>query len=108
MKQGPPERGPKILSLGEFTNPYSDGRPRYGNLWVNFDVGYAATIYQGTAHYKRFAEENSEMNESLQQKIQSRKRDANVTNSLKPFEKDLYEAYKIMRTYGLSDTEIFA
>jgi hypothetical protein len=44
------------------------------------------------------------MESELRRKIQSRDR----SKPLKPPEKDLYEAYKLMRGYGASDDDLFA
>ncbi|MBP6884107.1 MAG: hypothetical protein KBC06_02650 [Candidatus Pacebacteria bacterium] len=110
MKQGPPEKpkeeAPKMLSFEEFTTHYPDGRLRYNNIWLNFETGFVADIYRGMAHYQRFSTEHPELTASLTQKIQNRSKGS--MEFLKPIEKDLYEVYKIMRSYGVSDTDIFA
>jgi hypothetical protein len=101
-----PEEEPKILNFKEFTQ--REFLPHYGNFFIYFNSGFAGEVYRESAHYKRFASEYPEMAESLCDKIQ-KQRDKRIgtSESLKPFDRDLYEAYKIMRGYGLSDSELF-
>ena len=108
MKQGPPtepteEQGPRVLSFEEFSHRKSDymNTPCYGGFFQYFRDGTQGDARRTTEHYRRFAMEHPDMAESLHGKIQSL---SYVTsNSLIPFDKDLYEAYKIMRGYGISD-----
>lgn len=101
-----PEQKPQILSLEEFAR--RSPIPRYNNFFLYFTRG-AGEIYRQAEHYKRFAEEHADMAASLCDKIQNQ-RDSNkfTSESLKPFDADLYEAYKIMCGYGVSDRDLFS
>ena len=101
-----PEQEPKILSFEDFT--HRDPVARYNNLFLYF-AGESGEDYRKKAHYQRFAQENPEMAGSLCDKIQNQRDKSMWTSeSLKPFDQDLYEAYKIMRSYGVSDRDLFA
>ena len=99
-----PEQGPKILSFEEFSRRDSDdGIPNYNNFFLNFDVGFFADIYRKQKHYKKFAVEYPEIAATLCEKIPKTK-----SKDLKLLDRNLYEAYKIMRSYGVSDIDLFA
>jgi len=117
--QGPPqtpfipEGEPKILSFGEFSHRDTEsGPPKYNNLFFYFfhaDVAndWTREIYKKKKHYQRFVSEYPEMVELLNKKINSI-RDQHRSEDLKPFDGDLYDAYKIMRSYGVSDKDLFS
>ena len=108
MDQEPPvtpktrEQEP-ILTFEEFSlcNPYA----RYNNFFLYFS-GWE--VYMEKEYYKRFVFEHPDMAAELCDKIQNRKQSYSTKESLKPFTKNLYEAYKIMRSYGVSDKDLFA
>lgn len=103
-----PEQEPEILSLAEFArrNPTI---PKYNNFFLFFAAGVPGDLYRRAAHYKRFAQEHPDLAASLCDKIQNqRDRSLTTSQSLKPFDSDLYEAYKIMKSYGVSDTDLIA
>jgi hypothetical protein len=101
-----PEQEKPILSFEEFS--HRDTIPRYNNFFLYFSAGAGETYRQAT-HYQRFAQENPELARTLCDKIQNqRDRQLSTSESLKPFDADLYEAYKIMRSYGVSDRELFS
>ncbi|OGI64080.1 hypothetical protein A3H53_04200 [Candidatus Nomurabacteria bacterium RIFCSPLOWO2_02_FULL_40_10] len=113
MKQGPPqnsptpESGPKILSFEEFSDRTLDAPstiPRYNNFFMFFSSG-VGKIYRQQKCYKKFLSEHPDKAMSLCDKLQS----CNYTSeSLKPLDRELYEAYKIMRSYGISDKDLFS
>ena len=93
----------EILSFEEFTS----GRlPRYDNFFLHFARG-VGPFYRNTTHYKQFEEENPALAHSLCEKIQQMDTSIGTATALKPFEPELYEAYKIMRSYGTSHEELF-
>lgn len=101
-----PEQEPLILSFEEFS--HRDPKPRYRNFFAYFAGGFAGETYRKSAHYKRFAEKHPDMAEALCDKIQTQRNvDQATEDSLAPFDRDLYEAYIIMRGYGASDSELF-
>ena len=109
MNQGPPttpEKGPKILSFEEFSYRASDemNTPRQGSFFGYFASGDLGDARRKTEYYKRFEKEYTDMAKSLREKIQSQS--YITSDSLKPLDRDLYEAYKIMRSYGIPDNEL--
>lgn len=108
MSETPPtqEQEPEMISFEEFRrrNPI----PRYNNFFLYFAFG-PGEIYRRAEHYKKFAGEYPEIAASLCDKIQNqRDRSLTTSNSLRPFDEDLYEAYKIMKGYGVSDVDLFS
>ncbi|GEM_PF-2185046 len=112
--QGPPteptaEEGPKILTFEEFSFRADNdmNTPRQGSFFGYFDRGLLGDARRITEHYKRFAFEHPDMTTELCDKIQNMRDESKGTSeSLKPFDRDLYEAYKIMRSYGIPDSEL--
>ncbi|OGI66793.1 hypothetical protein A2823_01610 [Candidatus Nomurabacteria bacterium RIFCSPHIGHO2_01_FULL_41_91] len=118
MNQGPPqgpptiptpEPGPKILTFEEFSHRDKVNYPRYGNFFMYFGGGQG-DVFRTTAHYKKFALEYPDMATTLYEKIQNRpeNKSGDSSDSLRPFDQDLYEAYKIMRGYGVPDKDLFS
>ncbi|MFA5792944.1 MAG: hypothetical protein WC897_03695 [Candidatus Gracilibacteria bacterium] len=93
-----------ILTFKEFTvrNPI----PRYNNLVLYFITNWSGHLHRRQAHFQRFQKENPELEERLRQGLMSLKY---FTGELvEPYDADLYEAYKIMRSYdGVSDRNLF-
>jgi hypothetical protein len=100
-----PELEPKILSFEEFIRRDYNGPIKYNNFPLHFGKGIVAREYRKQEHYKKFESEHPEMAKSLCARMQSL---SETSISLKPSEKELYEVYKIMRSYGFSDQELFA
>ena len=104
------ENAPQVLSLEEFSKVNDDGRPITNNFFSHFaDLHFTTPIYQGQAHYKKFAEEHPDLNAKLCTEIQAIGPGitSNTAELLKPYMSDLYEAYKIMRGYDTSDQDLF-
>ncbi len=111
MEQTPPqpspETTPKILTFEEFSfRDEKSNTPKYNNFFLYFlDPGHLKTEV-----YKKFQSENPDMARLLCDKIEDVQMKAllcGTSEALKPFDRDLYEAYKIMRSYGFSDKELF-
>jgi|SRR3989344_2050865 len=107
--QGPPttptpEPGPKVLTFEEFSFRADDdmNTPRQGSFFGYFVGGSLGGALRTSKHYKRFAAKHPDMATSLCEKIQSLP--YITSNGLKPFDRDLYEAYKIMHGYGIPDS----
>ena len=105
----PIEKNP-ILTFEEFTSRDSHGVPRHNNFYLHFcNDGMFVEGYKQQAYYKKFASKNPTMTKELNYKIQNKLDTSNGTaKGLEPFERDLYEAYKIMRSYGVSDIDLFS
>ena len=99
-----PETESIPLSFEEFTK----GTPvsRFQNFWLFFATG-DGEYRRREPYYQRFATEHPEMAETLCKKIQGKDKNIDTTEALKPFHQDLYEAYKIIRGYGVSHQELF-
>src|SRR3989344_5095656 len=100
-----------VLSFKEFCKrddfpPYC---PRHGNFFAYFAKGSGGylKIKRGQAHYKRFKAENPDLDESTKQRFESFDDRRGTSEALKPYESYLYEAYKIMKSYGVSDKILF-
>lgn len=117
MKQGPPQGPPSIsspesesrlLTRKEFCSLDSLGMPRYLNFSGYFAIGPVAEVLRQQRHYQRFAQKYPKLNERLCSKIQKRDTAQAIYEFLKPLEDDLYEAYKIMCTYGVSNNDLLS
>ena len=105
----PQEQGPKVLTFKEFSSLSQLGMFRYNNFWVYFNrgSGWVGDIYRQTEHYKKFFLEHPDLVSSLSEKIENRDVTLGLAGSLQSLNRELYEAYKIMRSYGTSDEELF-
>lgn len=117
-----PKHEQKVLTFEEFSfrepltgYPQFDGMPCYNNFVLHFIDdskfdGYVTKHYKNTPHYKRFVAEHSDLAARLNEKMQAiyynRSANSSFSTILKPLDKELYEAYKIMRGYGASDKEL--
>ncbi len=100
-----PESGPKILSFEEFSDR-SSGVPFYNNFFLNFSDSES---YRQKGYCLKFASEHEAEDKSLCNKIRNMmKIRASRSELLKSFDRELYEAYKIMRSYGASDDDLFS
>ena len=98
----------RILTFEKFSERDESNYPRFGNFYAYFDNDPDG-IYRDKPHFVRFERENPELSASLQEKIRNRRvQTGNTSGSLRPFDQDLYEAYKIMKSYGISDRALFS
>ena len=98
-----------ILSFEEFSSrdhPGHSDLPHYSNFWLYFGSGFCGEAYRTSEVYKKLADEHPELAASLCNKIQNLP--YITSENLKPFDEDLYKAYKIMRSYGASDRNLFS
>jgi hypothetical protein len=123
------------LSLEEFTKLTEMGKPRYNNFWFFFikrDL-IGSKLYEDPfldegeeeeedekkqkelckRCYGILEKENPDLERRLREGIQACKallegEEKEQLNALKDFEKDLYEAYKIMKKGGATDDELFS
>jgi len=105
--QPTPEKEPKdFMSFEEFTrrNP----SPRYNNLVLYFYTTGSGPLYRQAEHFKRFEQEHPDLERRLREGLMSLSGGFSYSEDLRQHDADLYEAYKIMRSYGVSDRDIFA
>lgn len=106
-EQEPTNESEPILSFEEFVALDELGRQRYRNFFMHFGRGMGGEFYRQAEHYKKFAAEQPDLAESLYEKMKAVSQSSNTAKALKPLDAELYEAYKIMKSYGASDEELF-
>ncbi len=108
----PDQESKKVLTFEEFRYRDEADVPKYDNFFIYFDGTEFAEFYREKEYYKKFASEYPDIAESLCEKIQSKrnlsKNNLEFLKALESFERELYEAYKIMRSYGVSDQDLFS
>lgn len=101
-----PKAGPeKILSRKEFSerDPELD-IPKYNNFVIYFsNRGLAASVYHKKDFFRRFQKKHPGLYQELRRNISS----GDNFTAWRRFERDLHKAYKIMRSYGASDSDLF-
>lgn len=100
---GSKKEGEPILSFEEFSR--RDPVPRYNNFFLYFTRN---PDYKKNLYYQRFVKEYPEIASTLSEKISKHCEGKYTSQSMKQFDQELYEAYKIMRSYGVSDRDLFA
>jgi hypothetical protein len=95
----------KVLTFEEFRS--GGNTPRYNNFFLFFANGLGE-VYRTEQYYRRFQTEHPDLAQSLCERIQQMDTSLGVAIALKPFERDLYEAYKIMREYDISNKDLFS
>jgi len=99
-----------MLTFKEFTAKNYRGGPKHNNFTHHFlPNGFLGTLIRQQGFVKRFINENREMDALLQ--IKAREEVARIKKigggySVQ-FEKELYEAYKILSSYGIPDDKLF-
>lgn len=106
MPPTPDQAKRDLLSFEEFIAPNQYGHPKYNNFFAYFDRDPNGD-FRSQPHYQRFEHENPVLATNLISKISNRDIRLGTAESLKPFERDLYEAYKILKSYGISDDDLF-
>ena len=102
------------LSFEEFANRENFlGIPRYDNFWLFFleaKFREEQFSYRKEGFFKRFQEENPELERRLSQEIvdSDSKRSGGRSDMLRKFDRKLYEAYLIMKSYGVPDEDLFS
>lgn len=101
MQTSPP------LTFEEFTR--RDPTPRYNNLILYFTETGIGPVYRDTNHFKKFKQDHHEIEKNLTTKLATANWEGiDTSQGLKPFDKDIYDAYLIMRNYVESDKDIFS
>lgn len=81
--------------------------PRYDNFYLYFMTTNLSQEFRKRPFFQRFQEEQPDLEERLTMGIMNRDRSLGISESLRPFDSDLYQAYLIMRGYGASNKELF-
>lgn len=104
-----PEQEHQILSFEEFKS--GEVVPRYNNFHLHFcNYGVdsnisAGAIYRNRPYYQRFSQEHPDLAKRLCTQVSDLRARRLSVESL---QSEIYEAYKIMKSYGVSDNELFA
>ncbi|MEK7128603.1 MAG: hypothetical protein AAB933_03520 [Patescibacteria group bacterium] len=97
--------------MEEFSNrtlDYPSTIPNYNNFFLFFVSGPSGDVHRKKKHFERFVSEHPSLNLTLHNGIGDIPPYSDVSENLKPYDQNLYEVYKIMRSYGVSDKELFA
>lgn len=95
----------QILTFEKFTERDVLLIPRYNNFILYFATSGVGLYMREEPFFDKFQKEHPLLEERLRAAVTSRKRRA-MTEALKPFDKDLYAAYLIMRFYGASNGKL--
>jgi len=101
------------LPFEEFSKEGKYGYPKWNNMFLPF-VSEEGSIYREKLHFQRFKEEHLDFEKKLSKRAKNQVlvHDGLFTHqspgALRPLARELYEVYKIMRSYGFSDAAIFA
>jgi hypothetical protein len=98
-----------ILTFEDFIAPaFGIPVPIYNNFPLHFQDS-EENDYRKTEYFIRFNDENLELTQSLTQRITQLKETKNFNvRSLTKINPDLYQAYIIMRGYGVTNKDLFA
>ena len=106
MKEGRPdisnsEIKKKVLSFEEFSHRDANGMHQYNNFFVYFTNNWFAEMNKKEAAYQKLLAEHRDMVMALTEKLEHQNvGKAGTAQALQPLEKDLYQAYTMMRQYG--------
>ena len=97
------------LTFDEFTKRDERGKHAFGNFFMHFmDIGMAGPLYRTSSYFRRFQESNDGLETRLTEGITAIAGQAvQTSDALQPHESDLYEAYVVMRSYGVPDETLF-
>ncbi len=96
------------LPLEEFSKRGPDSIPTYNNLVIYFRNTALGKIFREQPSFQRFKEEHPDLERKLHEAISA----MDVSNALKmsedlrPFDKDIYDFYLTMRSYGTPDENL--
>lgn len=95
----------KVLSFKKFAERDTKlNAPKYNNFVIFFfNRGLAKSLYQKAEFFKKFQKEHSGLEQKLRQNISG----GDNFTEWRRYERDLHKAYKIMRGYGASDSDLF-
>jgi len=100
---------PQPLTFEQFVE--RDARydhPTYNNFISFFMTsGIVADIIRNQPHFLRFKNEHSDLEARLTDGIMNLDKSIDTNKAIIPFESDLYQAYLIMHSYGVSDEDLF-
>jgi len=93
----------EILTFEEFS-------ARENNFYGYWDSeeSLLGMVHRKKPHALRFQQEHPDLDRKLLAEIVNMSVTTSVSEALKPFDRDLYEAYRIMRGFGVSDKDLFS
>ena len=94
-----------MLSFEEFIKRNErSGHLKHDNFYMHFSIGFQSELKRQSEYFKKLASEHPDLVESLTGKLAPL--GTVTTDELVPYEREMYEAYIIMRGYGASDEEL--
>ncbi len=99
----------EVLTFEDFSSR-EDNFPRYNNFYGYWESeeSMLGMVYRKKPHALRFQQEHSDLDKKLQEEIKGMVITRSVSEALKPFDRDLYEAYVIMKGFGVSNKDLFS
>lgn len=99
----------EALSFEDFTSLDKEtGTPHYNNFFVHFlPDEFLGKMYRDKAAYELFARNYPDVAIDMARKVGSIDLSQGTQVALKPLERDLYNAYLLMRQYVSRDSELF-
>lgn len=98
----------KTLSFEEFSHYTKENGPRYMNFGLFFVDSWTGGVYRKKECYKKFAVQNPSLAETLLEKVKNRDMKKRFDEAIRPFEVEMYEAFKIMCKYVKSPYDLFS
>jgi len=98
----------KLLTLEEFVKRDEIETPRYNSFIGYWSKGFVREVYRKIPYYLKFQKENPELDKKLFEKNPSRSLRSFSEQEKREYEQLMYEAYKIMKDYGISNKDLFA
>lgn len=107
MPQNQPLTFEQFIEREYILGPGEDGIPRYNNFPMCFITKGLGPLVREQQYFQKFQKEHPDLERKLTEAITNRDPSMGIGTSLKLLEPDLYKAYKIMKTYGISDEDLF-
>ena len=104
----------KILTFKQFNEriPFGSVKveaPRYRNFFLRFiEIGHVAKFIRKETYMVRFQKEHPTLDRTLCEKVTKLMKYKDRSKALKQVDKELYKAYRILKSYGISDKDLFA
>ena len=97
------------ISYEEFSTRASNGWPAWNNYPVYFTTYRRGMARRKSKFFKRLQQIRGELEKKLTKNVMNvYLPDVDLAQAVKPFERDLFEAYIFMRRCGASDKDLFS
>lgn len=98
----------EILSFEEFSYRHNNSTPRYNNYFGYFasESGLLGFVYRNKPHFLKFKDDHPYIDKKLYEKISVISH--YTSESLIPYDLELYYTYTIMKSYGILNKDLFS